>query len=186
MYFLNISSTFLLISALAISPCCKMSAYKVSVDTSSLRQFSLGNSFWIQPLVELSLALFVLLHDIRYLLVSYFSVSYHSSTMISLWYCHDIAKISSVMSCHDISVVVMPWYWHIRCHAMISAMWCHAMISYVCSSSAISLSSCHDVVMHHDVMPWYYCNVFLIFHISLSNLYSWLLIVVPSIEINRA
>ena len=107
-----------------------------------------------------SLAGLLLLHGIRYLLVSYFSVSVgHSSTMISLWYCHDIAKISSVMSCHDISVVVMPWYWHIRCHAMISAMWCimawHRRHMYevvaryhhrvVMMLSCITMS-CHDII----------------------------------------
>ena len=147
-------------------------------------QFSLGNSFWIHPLVQLLLCIFGAWYPVSFLWrgppgEGGFHLRYGGSD--------DIVMILPryVMSCHDIGYVMS-----CHCHAMISGMWCHAIVMpwyrmYVVRS-AISSSSCHDVVMHHDVMPWYHCNVFLIFHVSLSNLYSWLLIVVPSIEINRA
>ena len=120
-------------------------------------QFSLGNSFWIHPLVELSVIpsiyLSILLHGIRYLLVAgifwwrgegvltrdmaamWWYRRYIYDIMISGMWCH--AMISGMWWCH---AMILGMWW-CQCHAMISGMWwCHAMIS--------GMWWCHA---HHDI-----------------------------------
>jgi len=113
-------------------------------------QFSLGNSFWIHPLVEL----FV----IRSFFAAWYPVSFFGGRRRLIW---DMAAvmISPVLWYHDIVCDVMPWYrvcdvmpWYRVCDVINVMSWyrvCDVMPWY---------RVCRDVMSWYrvcDVMPWF-------------------------------
>ena len=109
----------------------------INISISFHLETHFGSTLWLNS------CFVFLVHGIRYLLVSYFSVS--SLGSVAPWYRYDIVMILPryVMSCHDIGYVMS-----CHCHAMISGMWCHAIVMpwyrmyVVCSDIIIELSWC--------------------------------------------
>ena len=101
-------------------------------------QFSLGNSFWIHPLVQLSV----------YIFGAWYPVSFFVARPVREAYLNMAADIAGIM---------ISWY-RMWCHAMISGMWCHVMISGMWCHAMISGMWCHAMIsgmwwchVHHDI-----------------------------------